>query len=155
MCIKCPYWQGSTGNAPVVEKVENSLPHNYVMDIFTSYAVFRNGNPQKTLEEMATYRSKCSISHIVYKLDLTRVNPLPDKGSFWHIWKKQVIKKLSPKSLWQTYMKWTVECTFKLLWSKSLGLHFLHVSGRPFSHTGICMTITWDAKNMMIICVRC
>jgi len=23
--------------------------------------------------------------------------------------KKQVIKKLSPKSLWQTYMKWTVQ----------------------------------------------
>ena len=28
--------------------------------------------------------------------------------------KKQVIKKLSPKSLWQTYMKWTVVYVYGL-----------------------------------------
>ena len=33
--------------------------------------------------------------------------------------KEQIIKKLSPKSLWQTYMKWTVENHFTVVQSET------------------------------------
>ena len=39
--------------------------------------------------------------------------------------KKQVIKKLSPKSLWQTYMKWTVGGS---------GAFIIHFQDRPASY---------------------
>ena len=78
--------------------------------------------------------------------------------------KKQVIKKLSPKNLWQTYMKWTVGEMFRN--SKQLCLHCMICSDVLNSHydrNTSCVILlvqlaiwlrkslyTWICKNTLI-----